>query len=794
MLFRWRNDDGFRGRVILVAGVALVVILSQTLRVLAAPPATNAFQETWQRPDQPVISGQVSRTWMWGPDAFSEAMTEDYADSPDGARTVQYFDKSRMEISNPAGDPASPWYVTNGLLVVELMRGKLQVGDASFEEREPATVNVAGDADDPSGPTYMTMDRVSDEAARDVGAPIIERLDRSGKLNVDADLAIQGVTAAHYVSETNHSVAEPFWSFMNSNDLVYVDGQYRQAPLFPDPFYATGYPVTEAYWAEVKVGGVYKDVLMQCFERRCLTYTPDNPPGWQVEAGNVGQHYYAWRYAVDSGEQPEPEPTQEPDPSPSPTPSPTPIPEPTPEPDPDPLPEPVMDYGYAASVGTPHNGLNRFSSPSGIATTPVGTVLVVDSASERVQEFSPNGISINGFSGDGFEMGPLESPEDVEFDTEGRIWILDRGNSRIVHMDTNGEVIKAIGQVGKPNQRLRDPAGFTIGPDGSFYVADTGNNRVKVFTPSGSMIRTIGEPGAGDGQFSLISDVAVHENGNVLVADQETSRIHMFDPAGEFIFSWGVEGAGDEGFESPAALEIDEAGRVYIVDTGNHRIQVFTTDGEYIRTIGEEGTEPGQLLGPRDVTAGNDGHIYVTTHQVDPYVHKFTGDGEFVDRWSGDERGTFADPRGLDVDAAGNIYVADSSDGAIEIFDATGAFAGIWQDEQIGKPIDISVQAEYAYVVAFERITKLTLDGEILTTWGEPGSGDGEFGGGVSIDVDSQGNVYVSDYYNYRIVKFTTDGEFITAWGESWASTQESSPALPAWRSTAMRSLCSTRT
>jgi hypothetical protein len=37
-------------------------------------------------------------------------------------------------------------------------------------------------------------------------------------------------------------------------------------------------------------------VLLQCFERRCLTYAPDNPPGWQVEAGNVGQHYHAWRY------------------------------------------------------------------------------------------------------------------------------------------------------------------------------------------------------------------------------------------------------------------------------------------------------------------------------------------------------------------------------------------------------------------------------------------------------------------------------------------------------------------
>ena len=44
------------------------------------------------------------------------------------------------------------------------------------------------------------------------------------------------------------------------------------------------------------VGGVEHDVLIQCFERRCLTYTPDNVTEWQVEMGNVGQHYYRWRY------------------------------------------------------------------------------------------------------------------------------------------------------------------------------------------------------------------------------------------------------------------------------------------------------------------------------------------------------------------------------------------------------------------------------------------------------------------------------------------------------------------
>ena len=66
--------------------------------------------------------------------------------------------------------------------------------------------------------------------------------------------------------------------------------------LFEPTFFATGFPITEAYWTEVRVGGETRDVLLQCFERRCLTYTPDNPDGWQVEMGNVGRHYHAWRY------------------------------------------------------------------------------------------------------------------------------------------------------------------------------------------------------------------------------------------------------------------------------------------------------------------------------------------------------------------------------------------------------------------------------------------------------------------------------------------------------------------
>src|SRR4029079_11270065 len=108
--------------------------------------------------------------------------------------------------------------------------------------------------------------------------------------------------------ETNHRIADPFWDFMNAQGTVYKDGQFVNENLFANSYYATGFPITDPYWARVKVGGTEKDVLVQAFERRVLTYTPDNAPEWRVEAGNVGQHYYKWRYNTDIPSEPDASP------------------------------------------------------------------------------------------------------------------------------------------------------------------------------------------------------------------------------------------------------------------------------------------------------------------------------------------------------------------------------------------------------------------------------------------------------------------------------------------------------
>lgn len=277
----------------------LALWISAIAPVSAASISGSYFGNTWAYTDQPVATGQVNRTWMWGPSADSPSLLEPYAQSPNGQRVVQYFDKTRMEITHPDGDASSIWYVTNGLLAEELITGRLQVGDTQFEQYDPAQVNVAGDANDPNGPTYATFNPLMSYGAIPSGWIITQTIDRAGHVGASDSFASYNVTAQDVGALTHHNVASVFWEFMNSSGTVFTsNGSYSTAKLFQNPFYATGYPLTEAYWTNVLVGGVQKQVLVQVFERRVLTYTPSNPDGWKVEAGNVGQHYYTWRYSV----------------------------------------------------------------------------------------------------------------------------------------------------------------------------------------------------------------------------------------------------------------------------------------------------------------------------------------------------------------------------------------------------------------------------------------------------------------------------------------------------------------
>jgi hypothetical protein len=145
------------------AGLLLLTTVANTGQPPQTLAATNfadpAFQSTWMRTDALVANGQVKRSWFWGPQPNSGALSEDYAEGVNGKRLVQYFDKSRMEINNPNGDKSDLFYVTNGLLTVELITGYMQTGNNTRVLRWPAEIPLAGDTnvDTNTGPTYASF-------------------------------------------------------------------------------------------------------------------------------------------------------------------------------------------------------------------------------------------------------------------------------------------------------------------------------------------------------------------------------------------------------------------------------------------------------------------------------------------------------------------------------------------------------------------------------------------------------------------------------------------------------------
>ena len=235
--------------------------------------ANDAFQQLWAKTD----ANPGGRSYVWGPAPFTAALMEDYKEATGGKRTVQYFDKARMELGANGA-------ITAGLLSVELMTGRQQNGDATFVQRDPAAVTVAGDPDNVF-PTYADLAKLQAAETDNTGsgAPVTKMAGPGGASGTYAPAGDDPLArTAGFDAVTKHNIPKAFLDFRNAPDLGGIQ--------------AIGLAITEPVWANAKVGGKTVPVLVQAFERRVLTYTPGNPSGFRVEYGNIGRAYYQWRY------------------------------------------------------------------------------------------------------------------------------------------------------------------------------------------------------------------------------------------------------------------------------------------------------------------------------------------------------------------------------------------------------------------------------------------------------------------------------------------------------------------
>lgn len=254
---------------------------------VSTPPIDPAIAARWEAADGPVARHEIVRGWVWGPSAIAVA-ADDAPGTLDGVRRQVYFDKGRLDIADPSADATQPWFAVGAQLVTEMLAGAIQTSAGDWIERGPAEIPVVGDPDQPDPVTYATLGAVSRlptadaplRAADATGTTVTALLAPDGTVVADA-VPSPSIAVARYDATTGHNIAQPFadWEASQPYSALYV----------------LGHPLSEPYWVKARVAGVDQLVMLQAFERRVLSYTPENPDGWQVESGNAGQHYRAWR-------------------------------------------------------------------------------------------------------------------------------------------------------------------------------------------------------------------------------------------------------------------------------------------------------------------------------------------------------------------------------------------------------------------------------------------------------------------------------------------------------------------
>src|SRR5687767_13847426 len=118
-----------RAQVVAVVSLLLTLLMAAQPARAEDPTGHPSFHRTWARTDYPVKNQNTVRTWMWGGAAITPYMLEEYDQSPGTQRQVVYFDKARMEVTHPEAVDDGVWFITTGLLVLELVNGQIQVGD-----------------------------------------------------------------------------------------------------------------------------------------------------------------------------------------------------------------------------------------------------------------------------------------------------------------------------------------------------------------------------------------------------------------------------------------------------------------------------------------------------------------------------------------------------------------------------------------------------------------------------------------------------------------------------------------
>jgi DNA-binding beta-propeller fold protein YncE/4-amino-4-deoxy-L-arabinose transferase-like glycosyltransferase len=272
--------------------------------------------------------------------------------------------------------------------------------------------------------------------------------------------------------------------------------------------------------------------------------------------------------------------------------------------------------------------------------------------------------------------------------------------------------------------------------------------------------------------FNNPRGITIGPDGFLYVADAGNHRIQKFTFAGEYIASWS------QNFSEPWDVDVAPDGSIYVADTWNHRIMHLDADGNPLNawgTFGEHtsGGNVGQseFYGPRGVAVGPDDAVYVAD-TGNKRVQVFDPDGQFTRQWGGGGAlaGYLDEPVGIDLGPRNEVYVADTWNRRVQVFTTGGVSLREWPIEGWDASIDsekssliheekpyLAVDADgYVYVTDPSSYRVLVFDsqGNYVLSFGKYGTEESAFMLPSGIDVAEGGTIYVSDAHGGRIMVF----------------------------------------
>lgn len=335
----------------------------------------------------------------------------------------------------------------------------------------------------------------------------------------------------------------------------------------------------------------------------------------------------------------------------------------------------------------------QFVYPNQVLPEGKGNIYITDTGNNRVLLYNEVGLTAVMKKTIGNERNgntQYAGPYDVERDTNGNVFVSDSFNHRILKYDISGKIVGKWGSL----FGIGGPLGFGSLPGQFFvprqiatdrynnvYVSDSVNHRIQKFTNSGIVLASYGSFGVLPGFFQFPSGIAIDSKGNIFIADAENHRIQKFNPFFVYMKEWGRKGSGEAEFFQPMQLAIDSKDNVYVVDRINNRIQKFDNEGKFITKWGTNHgagnldplenwrAGPGDLFLPIGIEIDINNTVYVTdTSNNRVNIYNENGDFlEFFGSFNG-MSGQFFSPQGIDVDSQGNIIITDGLLQRIQFF------------------------------------------------------------------------------------------------------------------------------